>query len=47
VITVARRGRSFTDDDLEVLRSLGTEAALAHENIELHYRCAARPSPTS
>jgi diguanylate cyclase (GGDEF)-like protein len=36
VITVARRGRPFTDDDREVLRSLGTEAALALENIELH-----------
>jgi diguanylate cyclase (GGDEF)-like protein len=36
VITVARRGRPFTDDDLEVLRPLGTEAALALENIELH-----------
>jgi len=38
VITVARRGRPFTDDDLEVLRSLGAEAALALENIELHYQ---------
>ncbi len=38
VITVARRGRPFTDDDLEVLRSLGTEAALALENIELHHQ---------
>ena len=38
VITVARRGHPFTEDDLEVLRSLGTEAALALENIELHYQ---------
>ena len=38
MITVARRGRPFTDDDLEVLRSLGAEAALALENIELHYQ---------
>ena len=38
VITVARRGRPFTDDDLDVLRSLGAEAALALENIELHYQ---------
>lgn len=38
VIAVARRGRPFTDDDREVLRSLGAEAALALENIELHYQ---------
>jgi diguanylate cyclase (GGDEF)-like protein len=38
VITVARRGRPFTDDDLDVLLSLGAEAALALENIELHYQ---------
>jgi len=38
VITVARHGRPFTEDDLEVLRSLGAEAALALENIELHYQ---------
>ena len=38
VIVVVRRGRSFTDDDLEVLRSLGAEAALALENIELHFQ---------
>lgn len=36
VITVARPDRAFTDDDREVLRSLGVEAALALENIELH-----------
>jgi diguanylate cyclase (GGDEF)-like protein len=38
VITVARHGHPFTEDDLEVLRSLGAEAALALENIELHYQ---------
>ena len=36
VIAVARPGQPFTDDDREVLRSLGVEAALALENIELH-----------
>jgi diguanylate cyclase (GGDEF)-like protein len=38
VIVVVRRGRPFTDDDREVLRSLGAEAALALENIELHFQ---------
>jgi diguanylate cyclase (GGDEF)-like protein len=38
VIAVARPGRPFTDDDREVLRSLGAEAALALENIELHFQ---------
>ena len=38
VISVARRGRPFSDDDLDVLRSLGAEAALALENIELHFQ---------
>jgi diguanylate cyclase (GGDEF)-like protein len=38
VISVARRGRPFTHDDREVLRSLGAEAALALENIELHFQ---------
>jgi diguanylate cyclase (GGDEF)-like protein len=38
VISVARRGRPFTEDDLEVLRSLGAEAALALKNIELHFQ---------
>ena len=38
VITVARPGRPFTEDDLDVLRSLGAEAGLALENIELHYQ---------
>ncbi len=38
MIAVARRGQPFTDDDREVLRSLGVEAALALENIELHFQ---------
>jgi diguanylate cyclase (GGDEF)-like protein len=38
VIAVARRGRPFTDDDREVLRSLAAEAALALENIDLHFQ---------
>ena len=38
VIAVARAGRPFTNDDREVLRSLGAEAALALENIELHFQ---------
>ncbi len=38
VIAVARRGRPFSDDDRDVLRSLGAEAALALENIELHFQ---------
>jgi diguanylate cyclase (GGDEF)-like protein len=38
VIAVARGGRPFTNDDREVLRSLGAEAALALENIELHFQ---------
>lgn len=38
LMTVARWGRPFTDDDREVLRSLGAETALALENIELHFQ---------
>jgi len=38
VMTVARPGRPFSEDDLDVLRSLGAEAGLALENIELHYQ---------
>ena len=38
VITVVRRGRRFTEDDLDMLRSLAVEAALALENIELHFQ---------
>ena len=36
VIAVARPGQPFTDDDREVLRSLGLRPRLALENIELH-----------
>lgn len=38
MISVVRHGQPFTDDDREVLRSLGVEAALALENIELHFQ---------
>jgi diguanylate cyclase (GGDEF)-like protein len=38
LLTVARHGRPFTDDDREVLRSLAAEAALALENVELHFQ---------
>ena len=38
MITVARRGRPFTDDDREVLRSLAAQATLALENVELHFQ---------
>ncbi|HTX08823.1 MAG TPA: diguanylate cyclase [Solirubrobacteraceae bacterium] len=38
LITVARRERPFDDDDREVLRSLAAEAALALENVELHFQ---------
>jgi len=47
VIAVARRGRPFTDDDLEVLRSLGAEAALALENIEFHFQMRRQAVRTS
>jgi diguanylate cyclase (GGDEF)-like protein len=36
VLTVARRGRPFSDDDRELVRSLATQATLALENVELH-----------
>jgi diguanylate cyclase (GGDEF)-like protein len=36
LITVARRVRAFTDDEVELLRSLAGQAALALENIDLH-----------
>ncbi len=36
LITVASVGRSFTEEDREVLRSLGAQAALALENVDLH-----------
>jgi diguanylate cyclase (GGDEF)-like protein len=38
LMTVARHGRPFTEDDREVLRSLGAETGLALENIELHFQ---------
>jgi diguanylate cyclase (GGDEF)-like protein len=38
VISVARRGRPFTDDERELLRSLASQAGLALENVELHYQ---------
>lgn len=37
LITVARRGQAFTDDDVELLRSLATQTTLAMANIKLHY----------
>ncbi|MGZ4239883.1 MAG: diguanylate cyclase [Solirubrobacteraceae bacterium] len=36
VLTVARRGRPFSDDDRELVRSLASQATLALENVELH-----------
>jgi diguanylate cyclase (GGDEF)-like protein len=36
LITVVSRGRQFTQDDREVLRSLAAEATLALENVDLH-----------
>jgi diguanylate cyclase (GGDEF)-like protein len=36
VLTVARRGRPFSEDDRELVRSLATQATLALENVELH-----------
>ncbi|MGI8414008.1 MAG: diguanylate cyclase [Solirubrobacteraceae bacterium] len=38
LITVGRRGRPFTDDDRDVLRSLASQATLALENVELHFQ---------
>jgi diguanylate cyclase (GGDEF)-like protein len=38
MITVARRARPFNQDNRDVLRSLGAEAALALENIELDFQ---------
>ncbi len=38
LITVGRKGRRFTDDDLDILRSLAAQATLALENVELHYQ---------
>jgi diguanylate cyclase (GGDEF)-like protein len=36
LVSVARRGRPFGDDEAELLRSLASQAALALENVELH-----------
>jgi diguanylate cyclase (GGDEF)-like protein len=38
LITVGRRGRPFTDDDRDILRSLAAQATLALENVELHFQ---------
>ncbi len=38
LITVARAGRPFTDDDRDLLRSLASQATLALENVDLHYQ---------
>jgi diguanylate cyclase (GGDEF)-like protein len=37
LITVCREGRRFTEDDLELLRSLAAQATLAMANVNLHY----------
>lgn len=37
LITVGRPGRSFNEDDLELLRSLATRATLALANVNLHH----------
>jgi diguanylate cyclase (GGDEF)-like protein len=38
VITVGRGDRAFSDDERELLRSLASQAALALENVELHFQ---------
>ncbi len=38
VITVARQGRAFTDDDRHLLRSLASQTTLALENVQLHHQ---------
>jgi diguanylate cyclase (GGDEF)-like protein len=38
LITVARRGRPFNDDDRDMLRSLAAQTTLALENVELHHQ---------
>ena len=47
LITVARHGGAFSDDDREVLRSLAAEAALALETWSSISRCVGRPSRMS
>jgi diguanylate cyclase (GGDEF)-like protein len=37
LITVCREGRSFSEDDLELLRSLAARATLALANVDLHF----------
>jgi diguanylate cyclase (GGDEF)-like protein len=37
LITVCRDGRPFTEDDLELLRSLAAQATLAMANVTLHF----------
>jgi diguanylate cyclase (GGDEF)-like protein len=37
LITVCRDGRPFTEDDLELLRSLASQATLAMANVTLHF----------
>jgi len=37
LITVCREGRPFTEDDLELLRSLAAQATLAMANVNLHF----------
>ncbi len=37
LITVCRDGRTFTEDDLELLRSLAAQATLAMANVNLHF----------
>jgi diguanylate cyclase (GGDEF)-like protein len=38
VVSVCRRGRPFTDDERQLLRSLAAQAGLALENVELHFQ---------
>lgn len=38
LITVARKGRPFTDEERELLRLLAAQATLALENVDLHYQ---------
>ncbi len=38
LLTVGRTGRQFSDDDLDILRSLAAQTTLALENVELHYQ---------